>query len=92
MDVFSVPGWINKFKFPYKCYEEIPRHLFDYINKNLYAIQSEEPLVSVIISAWNEETNILTCIASLAKIETAIPFEIIVVNNNSTDKTQDTLD
>ncbi|KIO74803.1 glycosyl transferase, partial [Pedobacter lusitanus] len=42
--------------------------------------------------AWNEEINILRCVASLSKMKTAIPFEIIVVNNNSQDKTQETID
>jgi glycosyltransferase involved in cell wall biosynthesis len=44
------------------------------------------------VAAWNEEVNILHCLASLSKNKTTIPLEIIVVNNNSTDKTGKTLD
>jgi glycosyltransferase involved in cell wall biosynthesis len=46
----------------------------------------------VVVAAWNEEVNILNCIASLSKSKSGVPFEIVVVNNNSTDKTQQTLD
>lgn len=86
------PKWINKFYFPYKSFDDIPQHVFDNINLNLEKITSNEPLVSVVIPAWNEEVNILRSIASLSMLDTIIPFEIIVVNNNSTDKTQDTID
>ncbi|MDQ4140956.1 MAG: glycosyltransferase, partial [Bacteroidota bacterium] len=44
-----------------------------------------------VITAWNEEVNILRCVASLSQMKTKHPFEIIVINNNSTDKTQETI-
>jgi glycosyltransferase involved in cell wall biosynthesis len=85
------PKWLAQFNYPYREYAEIPAAVFDSINRDLDRVQSKAPLVSILIAAWNEEVNILRCIASLAKMNTAIPFEIIVINNNSTDKTQDTL-
>ncbi|WP_090629082.1 glycosyltransferase [Parapedobacter indicus] len=45
-------------------------------------------MVSILITVWNEEVNILNCISSLSALETSIPHEIIVINNNSTDNTQ----
>jgi glycosyltransferase involved in cell wall biosynthesis len=42
--------------------------------------------ISVVIPAYNEERYIGACLESLMK-QTKKPFEIIVVNNNSTDKT-----
>ncbi|HEX8334346.1 MAG TPA: glycosyltransferase family A protein [Segetibacter sp.] len=45
-----------------------------------------------MITARNEEVDILKTVGSLAQQTTQIPFEIIVVNNNSSDRTQDTLD
>src|SRR5690606_21393920 len=92
MHIFNVPKWVYSHKHPYSCFEEIPTKVFDNINKKLDAIQSESPLVSIIIAAWNEEVNILNCISSLSDVETCIPFEIIVVNNNSSDNTQKTID
>ncbi|WP_162054843.1 glycosyltransferase family 2 protein [Pontibacter pamirensis] len=92
MHVFNFPSWVNQFRYPYKRFEEIPSAVFEAINRDLIRVQSNDPLVSIIITAWNEETNILHCLASLSKTKTSIPFEIIVVNNNSTDKTQEVLD
>jgi cellulose synthase/poly-beta-1,6-N-acetylglucosamine synthase-like glycosyltransferase len=92
MNIFTNPSWVHKFKFTYKNFSEIPQSEFYNINKQLDNIQSNEPLVSIIISAWNEEINILSCVASLAKTETDLPIEIIVINNNSSDRTQDTID
>jgi len=92
MVFFSNPKWIDEFDFKYEKFEEIPQQVFDSINKDLDKITSDEPLVTVLISAWNEEVNILRCISSLAKTKFAFPIEIIVVNNNSKDKTQNTID
>lgn len=44
--------------------------------------------VSVVILAYNEETNIANCLKAVST-QTIAPYEIIVVNNNSTDKTVD---
>lgn len=51
----------------------------------------ENPEVSVVIPAWNEEGNILPTLASLAASATCRQVEIIVINNNSTDRTQQLL-
>jgi glycosyltransferase involved in cell wall biosynthesis len=86
------PLWLDQFKFEYERFEEIPSHVFDSINFDLARIQGENPLVTIIIAAWNEEINILKCIASLSKTIYNHPIEILVVNNNSIDKTQKTID
>lgn len=44
--------------------------------------------ISVVISAYNEEKYINSCLDSLMK-QTKKPYEIIVVDNNSKDKTSD---
>lgn len=92
MHLFKKPSWIGSHQYSFSGYEEIPPSVFAEINGRLDAVIHSEPLVSVIIAAWNEEINILNCISSLSRIETNIPFEIIVVNNNSTDNTQKTID
>lgn len=86
------PVWIDQFLYTYEKYEDIDPAVFSAINKDLDKVQSKAPLVSVVVIAWNEEINILRCVASLSKMVTQIPFEIIVVNNNSKDKTQQTID
>lgn len=92
MQVLDNPSWVNQFKYPYSKFEEVPSSVFDAINQDLTKSQSEEPLVSIVVAAWNEETNLLHCLGSLAKTKSSFPFEIIVVNNNSTDNTQQVLD
>jgi glycosyltransferase involved in cell wall biosynthesis len=91
MNIFRNPRWIKEFAYPYGSFDQIPAHVFDEINERLDKTQSQNPLVSIVISAWNEEVDILKTVGSLSETKTDIPFEIIVVNNNSTDKTQETL-
>jgi glycosyltransferase involved in cell wall biosynthesis len=43
--------------------------------------------ISVVIPAYNEEGNIARCLQALEDQSTSLVFEVIVVNNNSTDKT-----
>ncbi|MBC3788225.1 glycosyltransferase family 2 protein [Spirosoma utsteinense] len=92
MNLLNAPAWTRQVNFPYASFEDIPQSVFDTINRDLKGLQHPEPLVSIVIPAWNEEVNILKSIASLAKLKTSIPVEILVVNNNSTDNTQKTLD
>lgn len=93
MSVFKNPEWLKPLKFDYESFEDVPVAVFQGINEKLDKLQRDDkPLVSILIAAWNEEVNLLHCIASLANMKTSIPLEIVVVNNNSTDKTQQTLD
>ncbi|MCH5720425.1 glycosyltransferase family 2 protein [Niabella hibiscisoli] len=90
--IFSYPDWVKHHKYSFGTYDEISNEVFDSINKRLDSTQSATPVVSILIAAWNEETNILNCVSSLSASKTKYPFEIIVINNNSTDQTQKTLD
>ncbi|WP_443939076.1 glycosyltransferase family 2 protein [Pedobacter sp. MW01-1-1] len=47
------------------------------------------PDVSIVIPAYNEEANILKTLYSLSDAQTSLSVEVIVVNNNSTDKTEE---
>lgn len=91
MTFFKNPLWIRQFEFNYANLEEVPEEVFQQVNTDLSKLSCTNPLVSIVIIAWNEEINILRCVASLAKTATELPIEIIVVNNNSTDRTQETL-
>lgn len=86
------PDWLTNYEFPYSKFQDIPASVFAEINKKLIEKNSETPVVSILIAAWNEEINILKSVASLSDMETKIPFEIIVINNNSKDNTQLTID
>lgn len=88
----GIPKWIKEHLNPYESFEEIPQSKFDEVNDRLGQIRTREPVVSILIAAWNEEINVFNCVSSLSTQSTSIPFEIVIVNNNSTDKTQETLD
>lgn len=90
MLLFTYPVWLREIIEKYPSEED--QILFDEINTNLKNIISKRPEVSIVIPAFNEEKNILKCIASFAKMKPKVPIEIIVVNNNSTDHTQKILD
>jgi glycosyltransferase involved in cell wall biosynthesis len=46
-------------------------------------------MISVVIPAYNEEKNIAACLESLVHQTFSEPFEVIVVDNASTDKTSE---
>ncbi len=92
MRYFNNPVWINKNLLQINNYESLDENIFSIINAQLDQVISAKPEVSIIISAWNEEINIIRCIDSLSKLKTNILFEIIVVNNNSGDRTQESID
>lgn len=62
------------------------------IHNNIQRLYSDNPDVTIIIPAYNEENNILRTIASLSKTITQQKIEILVVNNNSTDRTQELIE
>ncbi|WP_316814888.1 glycosyltransferase family A protein [Pedobacter nyackensis] len=58
------------------------------IRENLKKFSHDEPDVTVVVPAFNEEKSILRTISSLARTITDLRVEILVVNNNSNDNTQ----
>ncbi|MFT3904321.1 MAG: glycosyltransferase family 2 protein [Niabella sp.] len=60
------------------------------IKEKINILNSQQgPVVSVIVPAYNEEKNILRTIASLSETLTTKRVEIMVVDNNSKDKTKE---
>ena len=89
--IFKTPKWVRSHTYDYTNIDDVPEGVFDAINKKLKAKQSSDPDVSIIIAAWNEEINILNCVSSLSNLNTEKSFEIIVIDNNSIDKTSHTI-
>jgi len=90
---FIPPGFIQKYQdYNYKKFDDIPEGDFNTIRKKIEALQSDEPLITIGLIAWNEQDYILATIASLAETVCEFPLEIIIVNNNSTDDTQKFID
>lgn len=85
---FNNPAWVGSYNYPYKTQDEITHSVFDEINPWFNKVPSDSPLVSIVISALNEEADMLKTVSSLAAHKTQYPFRNIVVNKNSTVKTQ----
>lgn len=86
------PSWIDSRMLQERTLEETPESFFEEVRVGLGALQSLDPLVSIVIPAYNEETSILKTLWSLSRNKTSYPVEVVVVNNNSTDRTQQVLD
>ena len=82
-------AWYEKYLSIYgKAADEIPDNIYEEINKQLASKQSEQPLISVVVIAYNEEKRLPACLWSLSELKTQYPIEILGVNNNSKDKTE----
>ena len=82
--------WYDKYLSIYgKSFEDIPDSVMDEIKGKLAAKQSEAPLVSIVVIAYNEEKRLASCLWSLSELQTKFPVEILGVNNNSKDRTEE---
>lgn len=81
-------NWYNK------CTDLTPSEkVFEEIRQKIRQLEKQDSIdVSIVMIAYNEEKRILPAIYSLANIITPLSVEIIVVNNNSTDRTQEIID
>ena len=83
-------NWYDKYLSIYgKSPNEISESILDEIKGKLAAKQFTAPLVSVVVIAYNEERRLPACLWSLSELQTEYPIEILGVNNNSKDRTED---
>ena len=82
--------WYDKYLSIYgKTADEIPDNICEEIKENLSTRQSNQPLISVVVIAYNEERRLAACLWSLSELKTQYPLEILGVNNNSKDGTEE---
>lgn len=83
-------NWYDKYLSIYgKSLDDIPEETFDEIKGKLAQKQSDKPLVSIVVIAYNEEMRLTACLWSLSELRTQYPIEILGVNNNSKDRTEE---
>ena len=83
-------AWYDKYLTVYgKPFGEVSLDIVEGVRARLANLQSDEPLVSVVVIAYNEECRLTSCLWSLSELQSAYPLEIIGVNNNSKDRTED---
>lgn len=92
MSIFRLPGWLNQHLYTGKKFDDLTEFELEELKGRLSKFDQENPDVSVVIPAWNEENNIYRALSSLASNVTDLKVELFVVNNNSTDRTQIVLD
>jgi glycosyltransferase involved in cell wall biosynthesis len=85
------PSWINTALVNKNSWSEFSEETFIEIRSRLEKMQSESPVVSVVIAAYNEEVNVIRCLDSFSHMQSNYPFEVIVVDNNSSDKTAESI-
>ena len=75
-----------------KPFAEVPQKTIKVIQGKLEALKEyEQPVVSVVLICYNEETRLTSCIWSLCENQCNVPIEIIAINNNSSDGTENVL-
>ncbi|MGE8298898.1 MAG: glycosyltransferase family 2 protein, partial [Sphingobacterium paramultivorum] len=62
--------------------------IIETVREQIQLFSSSDPIISIVVIAYNEEKRLLACLWSLAEQRCDLPMELIVVNNNSTDKTE----
>ncbi len=81
--------WYDKYLSIYgKSFDKIPDGLLDQIQIQLAGKQNANPLVSVVVIAYNEEKRLTACLWSLSELQSKYSIEILGVNNNSNDQTE----
>lgn len=81
----SIPSYINS----YLDLDYFSKDVLADIKRAYKNLTSAKPEVSIVMPAYNEETTIVQTLASLCNNVTGRSVEIIVINNNSQDKTEE---
>ena len=86
----NMANWYDKYMTIYgKPFSEVSQQVRDEIRIGLAARQTADPLVSVVVIAYNEECRLAACLWSLSELQSSYPLEVLGINNNSKDKTEE---
>jgi glycosyltransferase involved in cell wall biosynthesis len=81
-------SWYKKYLAIYgKPFSEVPQEVIDATRERLARLQSKEPLASIVVIGYNEETHLQACLWALSEMTCKYPVEIIGVDNDSKDRT-----
>lgn len=81
-------NWFEKYLSIYgKPYSEVPQEIIDGTRERLAALQSDKPIASIVVIAYNEEVHLQACLWAISEIRCIFPVEIIGVDNDSNDCT-----
>lgn len=88
MRPLSIPDYIQKYWIGDFNVNELTRETREAYNK----LKTVHPDVTIVIPAYNEEKTIVRTLNSICLNKTTYSVEVIVVNNNSTDKTGESVE
>jgi len=89
---FRIPKWVLGILDIPRDIDKLSDEFLSALKKNLSKFSTENPTVSIVMPVYNEEDNLVQTLYSLSKLNLKHSTELIVVNNNSTDRTQEILD
>lgn len=92
MSLFSLPGWVKSNLFSNKKFDDLTPAELESLRTRISLFKHSDPDVSVVVPVWNEQDNIFRTISSLTASTTKYKTELILINNNSGDNTQQVLD
>ena len=62
--------WYDKYLSIYdRPFDEVPDELIAETRQRLAALQSNEPLLSIVVIAYNEEKHLMACLWALSEIQ-----------------------
>lgn len=91
MERFILPQWIKNHSFDYDP-ANLPVNKVEEIKSKLARFRIDDPEISVVIPAYNEEKDLLRTLSSIAELQSKYKVELLISNNNSKDKTQEIID
>ena len=81
-------NWYEKYLTIYgKPFSEVPQNVINETRERLATLQSAQPLASIVVIGYNEETRLQACLWAISEIKCKYPVEIIGVDNDSKDRT-----
>ena len=81
-------NWFDKYLSIYgKPFSEVSEDIIVSTRERLSKQQSDKPLASIVVIAYNEETHLQACLWAISEIQCHYPVEIIGVDNDSKDRT-----
>ncbi|MBS1494487.1 MAG: glycosyltransferase family 2 protein [Bacteroidetes bacterium] len=89
---FRLPKWVLGILEIPRDFDKLSAEFVSELKQNLSKFSTNNPTVSIVMPVYNEEENIVQTLFSLSKLNLNHRTELIVVNNNSTDRTQEILD
>lgn len=85
--------WYDKYLSIYgKPFSEVPQEIIEGTRNRLAALQSDNPIASIVVIGYNEESHLQACLWAISEIRCKYPIEIIGVDNDSKDRTAEIYD